>query len=86
MSQSNWTTISNLLKLRNYGSRRFKTLPNLTIEKFLLSFSLKLLIECKQSSETLLEAPITFVGRTALSLEIKTRLETFLNTEAFTTD
>ena len=37
-----------------------------------------------KSSASLLDAPIIFVGLTALSLDIKTKLETFFN-EAFAT-
>ena len=38
---------------------------------------------CIQSSDNLLDAPMILVGLTALSLEISTKLETFLETEAF---
>ena len=38
---------------------------------------------CKQSSASLLVAPITFVGLTALSVEINTKLETLLLKEIF---
>ena len=39
-----------------------------------------------QSSESLFDAPITLVGLTALSLEISTRFETALFTDAIATD
>ena len=54
-----------------------KTFPNLTIEKFVIS-SLFLLLKsaCKQISPNLFVAPIKFVGLTALSVEMKTNLET----------
>ena len=58
-----------------------KTFPNLTIENlvFILlgAFSCCLAKLCKINSENLLVAPITFVGLTALSVEIKTKLLTF---------
>ena len=60
-------------------------MPNLTIEKLVLLFFLSLCIDCMHNSASLLDAPIMLVGLTALSLDIRTRFETFLLIDAFAT-